>query len=47
MYLAHIYTEMNPNNFGHIIAYLTLVYKVVDSLRKEHFMKLWENLFKT
>ena len=35
MELSHIYTEMNPNNFGRIIAYLTLVYKIVDFLEAE------------
>ena len=35
MELSHIYTEMNPNNFGLIIAYLTLVYKIVDFLEVE------------
>ena len=29
--LCDIYEEMNPNNFGRLIAYLTLVYKVRDS----------------
>ena len=33
--LSHIYTEMNRNNFGRILAYLTLVYKVVDFLEEE------------
>ena len=35
MELSHIYTEMNPNNFGRIIVYLTLVYKIVDFLEVE------------
>ena len=35
MNLSHIYTEMNPNNFGRIMAYLTLVYKIVDFLEVE------------
>ena len=29
--LCDIYEEMNPNNFGKLIAYLTLVYKIADS----------------
>ena len=33
--LSHIYTEMNPNNFGRLIAYLTLVYKIADSYEEE------------
>ena len=33
--LSHIYTEMNPNNFSRIIAYLTLVCKIVDFLDEE------------
>ena len=33
--LCDIYTEMNPNNFGRIMAYLTLVYKVADFLDEE------------
>ena len=33
--LSRISTEMEPNNFGRIIAYLTLVYKVTDSLDEE------------
>ena len=28
MSLFHIYAETNPNNFGRIMTYLTLVYKV-------------------
>ena len=35
MNLSHIYTWMNPNNFGRIMAYLTLVYKIVDFLEEE------------
>ena len=35
MELSHIYSEMNPNNFGRIIAYLMLVYKIVDFLKVE------------
>ena len=30
--LCDIYAEMAPNNFGRIIAYLTLIYKFADSL---------------
>ena len=30
MNLSHIYTEMNPNNFGRLMAYLAIVYKIAD-----------------
>ena len=33
--LCDIYEEMNPNNFGRLIAYLTLVYKIADSYEEE------------
>ena len=33
--LCDIYAEMAPNNFGRIMAYLTLVYKFADSLDEE------------
>ena len=33
--LCDIYSEMAPNNFGRIMAYLTLVYKFADSLDEE------------
>ena len=33
--LCDIYAEMVPNNFGRIMAYLTLVYKFADSLDEE------------
>ena len=33
--LCVIYAEMAPNNFGRIMAYLTLVYKFADSLDEE------------
>ena len=33
--LCDIFTEMVPNNFGRILAYLTLVYKFSDSLDEE------------
>ena len=33
--LYDIYKEMNPNNFGRIIVYLTLVYKVHDIMDEE------------
>ena len=33
--LSNIYEQMNPNNFGRFIAYLTLVYKIADSLDEE------------
>ena len=33
--LRDIYEEMNPNNFGRIIAYLTLVYKVSEASEEE------------
>ena len=33
--LCNIYAEMAPNNFGRIMAYLTLVYKFADSLDEE------------
>ena len=33
--MCDIYEEMNPNNFGRLIAYLTLVYKIADSYEEE------------
>ena len=33
--LSNIYEQMNLNNFGRLIAYLTLVYKIADSLDEE------------
>ena len=33
--LCDIYEEMCPNNFGRLIAYLTLVYQVADSCKEE------------
>ena len=33
--LCDIYEEMCPNNFGRLIAYLTLVYKVANSCEEE------------
>ena len=33
--LCDIYEEMCPNNFGRLIAYLTLVYKVHDIMDEE------------
>ena len=33
--LCDIYEKINANNFGRIMAYLTLVYKVADSLDEE------------
>ena len=33
--LYDIYEEMNPNNFGRIMVYLTLVYKVNDIMDEE------------
>ena len=33
--LCDIYEEMCPNNFGRLIAYLTLVYQVTDSCEEE------------
>ena len=33
--LYDIYKQMNPNNFGRIIVYLTLVYKVHDIMDEE------------
>ena len=33
--LSNIYEQMNRNNFGRLIAYLTLVYKIADSLDEE------------
>ena len=35
MILCDIYEDMNPNNFGRLIAYLTLVYKIGDSYEEE------------
>ena len=33
--LCSIYVEMCPNNFGRLIAYLTIVYQVADSCEEE------------
>ena len=33
--LSNIYEQMNPNNFGRLIAYLTLVYKIADSFEED------------
>ena len=33
--LCDIYEEMCPNNFGRLIAYLTLVYQVANSCEEE------------
>ena len=33
--LCSIYVEMCPNNFGRLIAYLTIVYQVADSCEVE------------
>ena len=33
--LCSIYEEMCPNNFGRLIAYLTIVYQVADSCEEE------------
>ena len=33
--LCDIYEEMCPNNFGRLIAYLTLVYQIADCCEEE------------
>ena len=38
--LCDIYEEMCPNNFGRLIAYLTLVYQVADSCEEEIFREV-------
>ena len=46
--MCDIYEEMNPNNFGRLIAYLTLVYKIADSyvdeIVREAVQRTVENL---
>ena len=42
--LCDIYEEMSPDNFGRIMAYLVLVYKVRDSYEEE---TLWKAVRKT
>ena len=37
--MCDIYEEMNTNNFGRLIAYLTLVYKIADSYDEEIFQQ--------
>ena len=35
MNLSHIFTEINPNNFGRLMVYLTIVYILADSYEEE------------